>query len=72
MSRLAMQIQAFAASQDGAAILVSDIDRAKSELVTNGVAVAELQVDERDGQKFQAFFVVAPDSLCYYFHQPIS
>ena len=33
------------ASQDGAAILVSDIHRAKSELVTNGVAVAELRVD---------------------------
>lgn len=60
------------ASQDGAAILVSDIHQAKSELVANGVVVADIQVDERDGEKFQAFFVVAPDGLCYYFHQQIS
>ena len=29
------------------------------------------RVDERDGQKYQVFFVVAPDGLCYYFHEPI-
>ena len=40
--------------------------------LANGVVVADLQVDERDGQEFQAFFVVAPDGLCYYFHQLIS
>jgi hypothetical protein len=28
-------------------------------------------VDERDGKKYQVFFVVAPDGLCYYFHQRI-
>ncbi len=58
--------------QDGAAILVSDIDRAKAELVKGGVAVGDIQVDERDGEKYSAFFVVAPDGLCYYFHQLIS
>ena len=26
---------------------------------------------ERDGQKLQVFFAVAPDGLCYYFHEPI-
>ena len=25
----------------------------------------------RDGQKLQVFFAVAPDGLCYYFHEPI-
>ena len=32
---------------------------------------ANWRVDERDGEKYQVFFVVAPDGLCYYFHQPI-
>lgn len=59
------------ATQDGAAILVSDIQRAKEELVANGLEIGALQIDERDGKKFKAFFVVAPDGLCYYFHQLI-
>lgn len=57
------------ATQDGAAILVSDIQRAKEELVANGLEIGALQIDERDGKKFKAFFVVAPDGLCYYFHE---
>lgn len=59
------------ASQDGAAILVSDIHRTKEELESRGVAIRNWRVDERDGQRYQVFFVVAPDGLCYYFHQPI-
>ena len=70
--RIGFSVNGGDASQDGAAILVSDIHKAKSELVANGVVVADIQVDERDGKKFQAFFVVAPDGLCYYFHQLIS
>ncbi len=58
------------ASQDGAAILVSDIARAKQELEANGVNVGESRIDERNGRKLKVFFVVAPDGLCYYFHQP--
>jgi len=58
------------ASQDGAAILVSDIARARQELEANGVKVGELCVEEHNGRKLQVFFVVAPDGLCYYFHQP--
>ncbi len=58
------------ASQDGAAILVSDIERARQELEANGVQVGESRVDERNGRKLKVFFVVAPDGLCYYFHQP--
>lgn len=60
------------ASQDGAAILVADIDRAKQELEVNGINVGNWRVDERDGKKYQVFFVVAPDGLCYYFHQLLS
>lgn len=58
-------------SQDGAAIRVANIQRIKDELESNGVATAKWRVDERDGQKIQVFFVVAPDGLCYYFHEPI-
>ena len=59
------------AGEDGAAILVTDIHRAKAELEANGVQIGNWRIDERDGQKLQVFFVVAPDGLCYYFHQPI-
>ncbi len=59
------------ASQEGAAILVTDIHRAREEIEANGIEVAEWRIDERDGQKLQVFFVVAPDGLCFYFHQPI-
>ena len=69
--RLGFAINGGDASQDGAAILVSDIERAKQELEANGVTVGNSRVDERNGRKLQVFFVVAPDGLCYYFHQPL-
>ena len=59
------------ASTDGAAILVSDIERARRELEANALTVANPRVDEHDGKKLRVFFVIAPDGLCYYFHQPI-
>jgi catechol 2,3-dioxygenase-like lactoylglutathione lyase family enzyme len=60
------------ASQDGAAILVSDIDRAKQEIESAGIEIGNWRIDEHDGEKRHVFFVVAPDGLCYYFYQPIS
>lgn len=59
-------------SQEGAAIRVTDIDGIKSQLKSNGVDVANTRVDERDGEKINVFFVVAPDGLCYYFHEPVA
>ena len=59
------------ASQEGAAILVNDIHKARDEIEANGVETGNWRVDELDGKKYQVFFVVAPDGLCYYFHQPI-
>ena len=50
---------------------MTDIRRARDELEANGVKTANWRVDERDGERYQVFFVVAPDGLCYYFHQPI-
>ena len=57
---------------DGAAILVTDIHRARQELEANGTEIGNWRVDENDGQKFQVFFIIAPDGLCYYFHQPLA
>jgi catechol 2,3-dioxygenase-like lactoylglutathione lyase family enzyme len=56
---------------EGAAIRVTDVRRARDELEANGVKTANWRVDERDGEKYQVFFAVAPDGLCYYFHQPM-
>ena len=58
-------------TQDGVAILVQGIKQAREELESKGVEIANWRVDERDGQQLQVFFVVAPDGLCYYFHEPI-
>lgn len=58
-------------TQDGAAIKVTDIERAARELTDRGVEIGNRRVDERDGESLDVFFVVAPDGLCYYFHQPI-
>ncbi len=69
--RIGFAVNGGDASSDGAAILVTDIHRARDELQANGVTTANWRVDERDGKKYQVFFVVAPDGLCYYFHQPV-
>ena len=69
--RIGFSITGGDASQDGAAIRVSDIDRAKRELEANGVETSHWRGDERNGEKLQVFFVVAPAGLCYYFHQPL-
>ena len=70
-SRIGFSVNGGDSSQDGAAILVSDIHAARAELESNGLKIGNWRVDERDGKKLQVFFVAAPDGLCYYFHQPI-
>ena len=60
------------ASQDGAAILVSGIDAIREELESRGLEIGDPRVDERDGERFRVFFVVAPDGLCFYFHEPLT
>ncbi len=58
-------------AQDGAAILVENINLIKSELESNGISVSNEQTEEREGKKYNVFFVVAPDGLCYYIHEPV-
>jgi catechol 2,3-dioxygenase-like lactoylglutathione lyase family enzyme len=69
--RIGFSVNGGDSAQEGAAILVSDIHAARAELENAGVKIGNWRVDERDGKKLQVFFVVAPDGLCYYFHQPI-
>ena len=70
-TRLGFAINGGDPAQDGAAVLVSNIRDLRDELERKGAKVGDWRVDERDGQKYQVFFVVAPDGLCYYFHEPI-
>jgi catechol 2,3-dioxygenase-like lactoylglutathione lyase family enzyme len=70
-TRIGFSITGRDPSQDGAAVLVSDIRGIKEELEARGTKIGNWRVDERNGQKYQVFFVVAPDGLCYYFHEPI-
>ena len=58
------------ASQDGAAIKVSDIHRAREQIAAAGLDVGEIRNEEHDGKRRQVFFVVAPDGLCFCFFQP--
>ena len=60
------------ASQDGAAIEVSDIHRAKEQIKAAGLDVGDARIEDQDGEKRHVFFVVAPDGLCFYFYQPMS
>ncbi len=69
--RIGFAVNGGDASNDGAAIRVTDIHRARQELEGRGIEIGNWRVDENDGQKLQVFFVIAPDGLCYYFHQPI-
>lgn len=70
-ARIGFAINGGDATQDGAAVLVSNIRGIKDELESHGTKTANWRIDERDGRKFQVFFVVAPDGLCYYFHEPL-
>lgn len=71
-TRIGFAVNGGDASQDGAAVLVSGIQALKDELEANGAKVGNWRVDEQGGKRHQVFFVVAPDGLCYYFHEPIA
>ena len=58
-------------TQEGAAILVDHIEEIRRMLKAKGVQVGDWQIDERDGKRLRVFFVVAPDGLCYYVHEPL-
>ena len=70
-TRIGFSVNGGDASQDGAAVLVSNIRGIKDELEPNGASIGNWRVDEQGGKKLQVFFVVAPDGLCYYFREPL-
>ena len=71
-TRIGFAINGGDPAQDGAAILVSNIRGMKDELVAKGVNILNWRVDERDGERFQVYSVIAPDGLCYCFHEPLA
>ena len=70
-TRIGFAINGGDASQDGAAVLVSNIQGIKDELERRGASIGNWRVDEGGNKRLQVFFVVAPDGLCYYFHEPL-
>ena len=70
-TRIGFAINGGDPAHDGAAVLVSNVAGMRDELQSRGAKVGNWRVDERDGKLFQVFFVVAPDGLCYYFHEPL-
>lgn len=70
-TRIGFTINGGDPAQDGTAILVSNIQGMRDEIESKGAKTGNWRVDERDGERFQVFFVVAPDGLCYYFHEPL-
>ena len=68
-TRIGFAINGGDPTQDGAAVLVSNIQGMRDELEAKGAKTGNWRIDERDGKKFQVFFVAAPDGLCYYFHE---
>ena len=71
-TRIGFAINGGDASQQGAAVRVTNIGDLKEEFDANGTPTANWRIDNRDGEKHQVFFVVAPDGLCYYFHEPLA
>lgn len=68
--RIGFAINGGDASNEGAAIRVSDVERAKAELEANGIPTGDFRIDESDdGTRRKVFFVVAPDGLCFYVHE---
>jgi catechol 2,3-dioxygenase-like lactoylglutathione lyase family enzyme len=71
-TRIGFAINGGDPGQDGAAIKVSGITAIRDEFEAAGVKTGNWRIDERDGERFQVFFVVAPDGLCYYIHEPLA
>jgi catechol 2,3-dioxygenase-like lactoylglutathione lyase family enzyme len=70
--RLGFAINGGDASQDGAAIRVTNIGNLRKELDAKGTPTMNWRIDSLEGEKHQVFFVVAPDGLCFYFHEPLA
>lgn len=70
--RIGFQVNGGDPTQDGAAILVSDLDQVRAEFAASGVPMGEPREDEQGGERYRVSFIVAPDGLCYYVHERIT
>lgn len=57
--------------QDGSFFEVSSVDLAFEELQGRGLTLTPPQVQRSEHGAFRAFFVIAPDGLCYMVGEPV-
>ena len=57
-------------SQEGCFFEVDNLEAAFAEIKSNKPNVSEPEMRKVNGKTFRAFFVVAPDGLCYMIAQP--
>ena len=58
-------------SQEGCFFEVDDVEVAFEEMKSNGASPGDIEDQDAAGQEVRAFFVIAPDGLCYMIAQPI-
>jgi catechol 2,3-dioxygenase-like lactoylglutathione lyase family enzyme len=57
-------------TQDGVAFLVDDVDQLHAEFAGRGLEkLGDIKIESRDDGEYRAFFVVAPDGLCFWLGQ---
>ena len=57
-------------TQEGSYFEVDDVDAAYAEIKANGAKVSAPEMQKHGDSSFKAFFVVAPDGLCYMVGEP--
>ena len=58
-------------SQDGCFFEVDDVDAAFEEMNGKPPAPGDIPAQDANGEAVRAFFVIAPDGLCYMIAQPV-
>ena len=59
-------------SQDGCFFEVDDVEAAFEELKGRGASPGDIEEQDAGGKRHRAFFVVAPDGLCYMIAQRVN
>lgn len=59
-------------TNEGCFFEVDDVDAAFAEIKGRAPAPGDIPVEDANGEPCRAFFVIAPDGLCYMIAQPIA
>ena len=59
-------------SQEGCFFEVDDVEAAFEEIKGKPPAPGDIPVEDANGETVRAFFVIAPDGLCYMIAQPLT